>query len=232
MKRCIRLAPLPRPRPRRPVGRRLPPRRRRRRDRRVGQRRGHRGPACPPRSRAPCSRCPWKRGRWSSPGRSSRGSTPPTSASPSMPRAPIAPRPTPSCASGWRGRARRTSGRPGRRSCAREADLDGAEKDLARMEGLLASGSGTTKSRDDARTRRDVAAASLEAVRERLRRLEAGSRREEKDAGARPPAVGRGAHRPAGAAAEGRGRHQPGGRRGDRASSPSRESWRRGARAW
>jgi HlyD family secretion protein len=63
-----------------------------------------------------------------------------------------------------------------------EADLDGAEKDLARMEGLLASGSGTTKSRDDARTRRDVAAASLVAARERLRRLEAGSRKEEIDA--------------------------------------------------
>ena len=31
------------------------------------------------------------------------------------------------------------------------ADLDGAEKDLARMEGLLAAGSGTPKSRDDAR---------------------------------------------------------------------------------
>jgi HlyD family secretion protein len=63
-----------------------------------------------------------------------------------------------------------------------EADLDGAQKDLARMEGLLASGSGTTKARDDARTRRDVAAASLDATRERLRRLEAGSRREEIDA--------------------------------------------------
>jgi HlyD family secretion protein len=62
-----------------------------------------------------------------------------------------------------------------------DADLDGAQKDLARMEGLLASGSGTTKTRDDARTRRDVAAASLEAARERLRRLEAGSRREEID---------------------------------------------------
>jgi HlyD family secretion protein len=63
-----------------------------------------------------------------------------------------------------------------------EADLDGGEKDLARMEGLLASGSGTTKSRDDARTRRDVAAASRDAARERLRRLEAGSRPEEKNA--------------------------------------------------
>jgi HlyD family secretion protein len=63
-----------------------------------------------------------------------------------------------------------------------EADLAGAARDLERMEGLLSAGSGTTKSRDDARTRRDVAAASVEASRERLRRLEAGFRAEEKEA--------------------------------------------------
>jgi HlyD family secretion protein len=63
-----------------------------------------------------------------------------------------------------------------------EADLAGAARDLERMEGLLAAGSGTTKARDDARTRHDVAAASVEAARQRLRRLEAGSREEEKDA--------------------------------------------------
>jgi HlyD family secretion protein len=63
-----------------------------------------------------------------------------------------------------------------------EADLAGAERDLERMEGLLAVGSGTTKSRDDARTRHDVAAASVEAARERVRRMEAGFRDEEKDA--------------------------------------------------
>jgi len=63
-----------------------------------------------------------------------------------------------------------------------EADLAGAARDLERMEGLLSVGSGTTKSRDDARTRRDVAAASVEASRERLRRLEAGFRTEEKEA--------------------------------------------------
>jgi HlyD family secretion protein len=63
-----------------------------------------------------------------------------------------------------------------------EADLQGAAKDLERMEGLLASGSGTTKARDDARTRHDVAAASLDSARERLRKLRAGSRREEIDA--------------------------------------------------
>jgi len=65
-----------------------------------------------------------------------------------------------------------------------EADLAGAAKDLDRMEGLLASGSGTTKSRDDARTRRDVAAAGLDAAGERLRRLKTGFRQEEKDAAA------------------------------------------------
>ncbi len=63
-----------------------------------------------------------------------------------------------------------------------QADLEGAQKDLDRMEGLLASGSGTTKARDDARTRRDVAQAALDAARQTLQRLEAGSRPEEKDA--------------------------------------------------
>jgi len=63
-----------------------------------------------------------------------------------------------------------------------EVDLAGAQKDLDRMEGLLSAGSGTTKARDDARTRRDAAQAALDAGRERLRRLEAGSRPEEKDA--------------------------------------------------
>ena len=63
-----------------------------------------------------------------------------------------------------------------------EADLAGAQKDLERMEGLLASGSGTTKTRDDARTRRDLAASGLDAARERLRKLEAGSRPQEIDA--------------------------------------------------
>src|SRR5713101_4374520 len=50
-----------------------------------------------------------------------------------------------------------------------QADLRGAQEDLERMERLLASGSGTDKSRDDARTRRDMAAANLEAARERSR---------------------------------------------------------------
>jgi len=63
-----------------------------------------------------------------------------------------------------------------------EADLAGARKELDRMDGLLASGSGTTKARDDARTRHDLAAASLDAARARLSRLRAGSRREEIEA--------------------------------------------------
>ena len=62
-----------------------------------------------------------------------------------------------------------------------EADVSGAARDLERMEGLLASGSGTTQARDDARTRTDVARASLAAARERLRRLKAGYRPEEID---------------------------------------------------
>ena len=62
------------------------------------------------------------------------------------------------------------------------ADLAGAERDLERMEDLLGRGSGTAKSRDDARTRRDVAQARVAAGEESLRRLRAGSRAEEKDA--------------------------------------------------
>jgi HlyD family secretion protein len=60
-----------------------------------------------------------------------------------------------------------------------QAELDGAQKDLDRMQGLLDRGSGTTKFRDDARTRRDVAAARLRGARETLARLKNGSRPEE-----------------------------------------------------
>ncbi len=64
-----------------------------------------------------------------------------------------------------------------------EADLAGARpRPRAHGGPACPSGSGTTKSRDDARTRRDVAAASVEAARERLRRMEAGFRKEEIDA--------------------------------------------------
>lgn len=59
------------------------------------------------------------------------------------------------------------------------ADLDGAQKDLDRMEALLASGSGTEKSRDDALARRDVASARVGAAQEFLQKLRAGFRPEE-----------------------------------------------------
>src|SRR5258708_34184666 len=49
-----------------------------------------------------------------------------------------------------------------------EADLEGAQKDFDRMQGLLDRGSGTAKSRDDARTRRDMAAARLQGAPENL----------------------------------------------------------------
>jgi HlyD family secretion protein len=52
-----------------------------------------------------------------------------------------------------------------------EADLRGARKDLQRMEDLLASGSGTMKSRDDARTRFDIASGRVNAARARLAQL-------------------------------------------------------------
>jgi HlyD family secretion protein len=62
------------------------------------------------------------------------------------------------------------------------ADLSGAQRDLERMQGLLDKGSGTTKARDDAETRRDMAAARLQSQREALSRLRAGFREEEKAA--------------------------------------------------
>jgi HlyD family secretion protein len=63
-----------------------------------------------------------------------------------------------------------------------EADMLVAQKDLDRMEGLLASGSGTAKGRDDARARRDVAASVLTSAKERLKKLSVGNRPEEIEA--------------------------------------------------
>jgi len=60
-----------------------------------------------------------------------------------------------------------------------EAEADAARRDLERQETLLASGSGTSKGADDARARRDAAAASVSAASERLARLRSGSRPEE-----------------------------------------------------
>jgi membrane fusion protein YbhG len=65
---------------------------------------------------------------------------------------------------------------------ALESDLDGAERDLERMQGLLDRGAGTTKGRDDAKVRRDTGAQRLEAARQVLARLNAGSRPEEIEA--------------------------------------------------
>jgi HlyD family secretion protein len=63
-----------------------------------------------------------------------------------------------------------------------EIDLASAARDLERMEGLLASGSGTAKGRDDARLRRDLALTGVEQAREMLRKLQKGSRKEEIEA--------------------------------------------------
>lgn len=63
-----------------------------------------------------------------------------------------------------------------------ESDFATAEKDLIRFQGLQDAGSGTERSLDDARNRRESATAALEVARQRLRRLRAGFRVEEIDA--------------------------------------------------
>ena len=68
------------------------------------------------------------------------------------------------------------------------------------------------------------------AARERLRRLKAGFRPEEKDAAARARPGGRRAHRPARAAAEGRPGREPGRRRRHREAGREGRARRRGAR--
>lgn len=62
------------------------------------------------------------------------------------------------------------------------AELDSAQRDFDRFQGLLDTGSGTEKSRDDAKTRRDVAAKVLKAAEDQLAKLRAGARPEEIDA--------------------------------------------------
>jgi len=69
---------------------------------------------------------------------------------------------------------------------AAEAELESASADLTRFEALLETNSGSRKQRDDAATRRDVAAARVNAARERTRssaealaRIKAGARVEE-----------------------------------------------------
>jgi HlyD family secretion protein len=74
---------------------------------------------------------------------------------------------------------------------ATEADRAGAQLDLDRMQGLLDRNSGTTKARDDAKTRRAVLDARLAAQTQTLARLRAGSRPQEIDAArARVASVG------------------------------------------
>ena len=63
-----------------------------------------------------------------------------------------------------------------------ESDLAGAQRDYERFEALLERGSGTTKSRDDAKTRRDKLKARVDAIDQSLSRLRSGFRAEEKDA--------------------------------------------------
>jgi HlyD family secretion protein len=62
------------------------------------------------------------------------------------------------------------------------AELAGADRDLARMQGLLDRGSGTTKARDDAKTKHDMTAERLAARQQSLARMRSGSRTEEIDA--------------------------------------------------
>jgi HlyD family secretion protein len=61
----------------------------------------------------------------------------------------------------------------------RRADLDGAQKELARQETLLERGLGAQKAVDDARVRRDMAKAAVDAASENLARLVKGARPEE-----------------------------------------------------
>ncbi|MCP4663982.1 MAG: hypothetical protein GY856_52030, partial [bacterium] len=55
-------------------------------------------------------------------------------------------------------------------------DLEAAERDLKRFQGLLDSGSGTEKNRDDALARRAPAARTMAAAQDGQRKLEAGFR--------------------------------------------------------
>ncbi len=63
-----------------------------------------------------------------------------------------------------------------------QADLAGADKELARQENLVAEGVTTVKTRDDALARRDVLAGQLESAKQALARAKAGSRDQEVDA--------------------------------------------------
>jgi membrane fusion protein YbhG len=60
-----------------------------------------------------------------------------------------------------------------------DAEREGAQKDLVRMQELLDAGMGTAQARDEALARRDATVAEVRAARERLRKLQAGSRLQE-----------------------------------------------------
>lgn len=62
------------------------------------------------------------------------------------------------------------------------AELSAASSDAERVRQLLVRKAATPKSRDDSRAMRDAAAAGLDAARERLHKLESGSRAEELEA--------------------------------------------------
>ena len=53
-----------------------------------------------------------------------------------------------------------------------EADLQGADKDLKRMQSLFDAGSGTAKARDDAKTRRDMTAGRLASAKARVNQIQ------------------------------------------------------------
>lgn len=63
-----------------------------------------------------------------------------------------------------------------------QAELDAAQRDLARLEGLADRGTATEKARDDARTRRDVAQRAVAAAQASLDKLIAGPRSQEIEA--------------------------------------------------
>jgi len=73
--------------------------------------------------------------------------------------------------------------RQAREQLALNADeLEAAERDLARLEGLASRGTASVKARDDARTRRDMAQSAVAATQAALDRVVAGPRPQEIDA--------------------------------------------------
>jgi HlyD family secretion protein len=63
-----------------------------------------------------------------------------------------------------------------------QAELDAARRDLDRLAGLAERGTATEKSRDDARTRKEIAERAVAAARSQVEKLVAGPRRQEIEA--------------------------------------------------